>query len=84
MSLSLISSLSESHGKGSNDLVPLVSGERLKVQVMAESDGVKILGETLPGLSLVLVCASSNCSFTGSFSSNEINHELISLGSGTI
>ncbi len=34
--------------------------------------------------SVVLVCASRNCSFTGSLCSNEVSHELILLGSGTI
>ena len=51
---------------------------------MGEPDGGEVLVEPSPRPSLVLVCASRNCSFTGSFSSNEINHELISLGNGTI
>jgi hypothetical protein len=47
-------------------------------------DGIEVLGEAIPRPSVVLVCASCNCSFTGSFSSNEVSHELISLGSGTM
>ena len=84
MSLSRVSSLPESHGKGSNDFVPLGSGEGLEVHVVAESNGGEVHGESLPRPSLVLVCASRNCSFTGSFCSNEVSHKLISLGSCTI
>ena len=51
---------------------------------MADLDGFEILGEAVPGLSLVFVCASRNCSFTGSSISNKVDHELILLGSGTI
>ena len=51
---------------------------------MGESNGVEVLVEPSPRPSLVLVCASRNCSFTGSLSSNEVNHELISLGNCTI
>ena len=67
-----------------NDLVSLRSCEGIEEEVVADSNGFKILGEAVPQPSLVLVCASRNCSFTGSFSSNKVNHELILLGSGTI
>jgi hypothetical protein len=77
-------SLSESHGKGSNDLVSLGSGEGVEEDVVAGSNGLKIPGETVPRLSVVLVCASRNCSFTGSFCSNKVSHELILLGSSAI
>ncbi len=51
---------------------------------MADADDSEVLGESVPRLSLVLVCTSRNCSFTGSLCSNEVSHELILLGSGTI
>ncbi len=84
MSFARISSLPESHGKGSDELVPLGSGEGLEVHVVAESDGGEVHGELSPRPSLVLVCVSRNCSFTGSFLSNEVSHELILLGSGAM
>jgi hypothetical protein len=71
-------------GKSSNDLVSLRSCEGIKEDAVAISDGFEILGEPVPQPSLVLVCVSRNCSLIGSFSSNEVNHELILLGSGTI
>ncbi len=76
--------LLESHGKSSDDLVSLGSGEGVEKDIVANSDGLKVSGETVPRPSVVLVCASHNCSFTGSFCSNEVSHELISLGSGAI
>ncbi len=76
--------LPESHGKGSDDLVSLGSGEGVEEDVVANSYGLKVSGEMVPRQSVVLVCASRNCSFTGSFCSNEVSHELISLGSGAI
>ncbi len=51
---------------------------------MANANGSEVLGESVPRLSMVLVCASRNCSFTGTHCSDEVSHELISLGSGTI
>jgi hypothetical protein len=60
------------------------SCEGVKEDIVAESDGLEVLGETSPRPSLVLVCASRNCSFTGSFCSNDVSHELISLGSGAM
>ena len=53
-------------------------------RVVAESDGVEIHGELSPRPSLVVMCASRNCSFTGSFCSNKVGHELILLGSSTL
>ena len=74
----------ESHGKGTDDLVSLGSCEGAKENVVADSNGLEVSGEALPRLSLVLVCASRNCSLAGSFCSNEVGHELISLGSGAM
>ena len=37
---------------------------------VAEADGSKVFGETVPRLRVVLVCASCNCSFAGSFRRN--------------
>jgi hypothetical protein len=76
--------LLESHGKDSDDLVSLGSGEGVKEDVVANSDGLEVSGETVPQPSMVLVCASHNCSFTGSFCSNKVSHKLILLGSGAI
>ncbi len=45
--------------------------------IVTEANGAKILGEAVPQLSVVLVCAPRNCSFTGNFCSNEISHKLI-------
>jgi hypothetical protein len=84
MSWSQKASLPESHGKGSNDLISLGSGEGVEEDVVADSNGLKIPRETVPRLSMVLMCASHNCSFTGSFCSNEVSHKLILLGSGAI
>ncbi len=84
MSWSQKMSLPESHGKGFNDLVLLGSGEGVKEDVVADSNGLEIPGEMVPRPSVVLVCASRNCSFTGSFCSNEVSHKLILLGSGAI
>ncbi len=78
------SPLPESHGKGSDDLALLGSCEGVEKDVVANSDGLKVSGETVPRPSVVLVCASHNCSFMGSFCSNEVSHELILLGSGAI
>ncbi len=84
MSWSQKLSLSESHGKSFNDLVLLRSHEGVKEDVEADADGFKIPGEMVPQPSVVLVCASRNCSLTGSFCSNKVSHKLISLGNGTI
>jgi hypothetical protein len=62
--------LSESHDKGSDDPVSLRSCEGVKEDVIADADGSKVFGEPVPQLSVVLVCASCNCSFAGSFSRN--------------
>ncbi len=78
------SSFTESHGKGIDDLVSLESCEGVEEDVVADSDGLEVSGEASPRPSLVLVCASRNCSLTGSFCSNEVSHELILLGSGAI
>ncbi len=48
MSWSQKLSLPESHGKGSNDLVLLRSGEGVKEDVIADADGSKVLGESVP------------------------------------
>jgi hypothetical protein len=77
-------SLPESHGKGSNDLVSLGSCEGVEEDVVTNSNGLEVSGEKVPRLSMVLVCASHNCSFTGSFCSNKVSHELILLGIGAI
>jgi hypothetical protein len=61
----------ESQGKGANDLVLLGSGDEVKENVVAESDGIKVSGEASPRPSLVLMCASRNCSFTGCFCNND-------------
>ncbi len=74
----------ESQGKGPNDLVLLGSGKGVKEDIMAESDGLEVSREALPQLSLVLVCASRNCSFTRNFCSNKVSHELILLGSSAM
>jgi hypothetical protein len=76
--------LPESHGKGSIDLVSLGSCEGVKEDVVANSNGLKVSGEMVPRPSVVLVCASRNCSFMGSFCSNKVSHKLILLGSGAI
>jgi hypothetical protein len=78
------SPFTESHGKGTNDLVLLGTCEGVKEDVVANSDGLEVLGEASPRPSLVLVCASRNCSLTGSFCSNEVSHVLILLGSGAM
>ncbi len=83
MSWSQKLSLPESNGKSSNDLVSLRSCEGVEKDVVANANGFKIPGETVPQLSVVLVCASCNCSFTGSFCSNEVSHKLILLGNCT-
>ena len=62
----------------------LGSCEGVEEDVVADSDGLEVSGEASPRPSLVLVCASRNCSLTGSFCSNEVSHELISLGSGAM
>ena len=67
-----------------DDLVLLRSCEGIKEDVLANSAGIETLGEAVPQPSLIPVCASRNCSFMGSFSSNKVNHELILLDSGTI
>ncbi len=77
-------SFPESNGKGSNDLVLLSSCKGVKEGVMADSDASKVLGETVPRSSVVLVCASCNCSRMGSISSNAVSHKLILSGSGAI
>jgi hypothetical protein len=77
-------SLPESHVKSSDDLVLLRSSKRVKEDVVADADGFEIPGETVPRPSVVLVCASCNCSFMGSFCSNKVSHKLILLGNGTI
>jgi hypothetical protein len=82
MSWSQKSSLPESHGKSSDDLALLRSYEGVEEDVEANANGFEIPGETQP--SVVLVCASRNCSFTGSFCSNNVSHKLILLGNGTI
>ncbi len=79
MSWSQKLSLSESHGNGANDLVSLGSREGVEEDVVADTDGSKVLGP-----SVVVVCAFRNCSFMESFSSNKVSHELILLGSGAI
>jgi hypothetical protein len=84
MSWSQKLSLPESHGKGANDLVSLGSCEGVKEDVVADTDRSEVLGKTVTQPSVVVVCASCNCSFTGSFSSNEVSHKLISLGIGVI
>ncbi len=73
-------SLPESHGKGANDLVLFGSCERVEEDIVANADGSEVLGELLPQPSVVLVCASCNCSFPGNFCSNKVSHELILLG----
>ncbi len=65
-------------------LVLLGSCEGVEEDVVANSDGLKVSGEMVPRPSVVLVCASRNCSFTGSFCSNEVSHKLFSLDSGAI
>jgi len=77
-------SFPHSHGKASDDLVSLGTGERVEESVVGEADGVEVEAEAFPRPRSVVVCASRNCSFTGSFSSDEVSHELISLGSCTI
>jgi hypothetical protein len=74
----------KSHGKGTDDLVLLGSCEGVKEDVVADSNGLEVLGKASPRPSLVLVCASRNCSLTGSFCSNKVSHKLISLGSGAM
>jgi hypothetical protein len=77
-------SLPESHNKGTNDLVSLESCKGGEEDVMVDSDGSEVLGETVPQPSIIVVCASRNCFFTGSFISNKVSHKLILLGSGAI
>jgi hypothetical protein len=74
-------SLPESHGKSTKDFVSLGSCEGVEEEVEANANGSKVLGESLPQPVVVCVCASHNCSFTGSFCSNKISHALISLES---
>ncbi len=62
----------------------LGSCEEVKEDVMTEANGAEVLGETVPRPSMILVCASRNCSFMGSFCSDEISHKLILFGRGTI
>jgi hypothetical protein len=78
------SPFTESHGKGTDDLVSLGSCEGVEEDVVADSNGLEVLGKALPRPSLVLVCASRNCSLMGSFCSNEASHELILLGSSAM
>ncbi len=84
MSWSQKSPLPESHGKSSDDIVSLRSRKGVKEDVVANTNGFEIPGEMVPLPSVVLVCASRNCSFTGSFCSNKVSHKLILLGNGTI
>ncbi len=74
----------DSHGKDTNDFVALGSCEGVKEDILTETNGAKVLSEVVPQPNVVLVCASCNFSFTGSFCSDEISHELILLGRGTI
>ncbi len=84
MSCCLKFSLPESHGKRANDLVSSGSCEGVEEDFVANANGSKVLGELLPQQSMVLMCVSCNCSFTGSFCSNEVSHKLILLGRVTI
>jgi hypothetical protein len=48
MSWSQKSSLPESHGKGANDLVLLGSCEGVEEDIVADTNGSKVLGEMVP------------------------------------
>ena len=65
--------LSDSHGRGVNDLIAVGSCEGVEEDVVAETNGCEVLSKSIP-----------TCSFTGIFSSNEVSHELILFGSVTI
>jgi hypothetical protein len=73
-------SLPKCHGRSTKDLVLLGSCEGVKEEVVANTNGSKVLDESLSRPVVVFVCASHNCSFTGSFCSNEVCHDLILLG----
>ncbi len=66
--------LSDSHGRGVNDLIAVGSCEGVEEDVVAETNnGCEVLSKSIP-----------TCSFTGIFSSNEVSHELILFVSVTI
>jgi hypothetical protein len=77
-------SLLENHGTGANDLVLLGSHEGVEEDIVADTDGSEELGKTVPHSSMFVMCASCNYSITGSFSSNNVSHELILLGSSAL
>jgi hypothetical protein len=56
----------------------------IKEDVVTKANGCMELGEAVSQPSVILVCASRNCSFTSSFFSNKISQELILLGRGAI
>ena len=84
MSRSRESPFAVSHGKCSHESDALRSCEAVEEGVVPESDGLCVSNPSSPRPILVLVCFSCNCGFTGSIRSNEVSHETISLGSGTI
>jgi hypothetical protein len=70
------------YGKCSHESDVLKSCESVEEEVVSKSNGFCVCTPSPPGLILVLVCR--NCGFTGSIRSNQVSHETISLGSGTI
>ncbi len=57
--------------------------KRFKEEVVVSNELV-IFPSSFPCPSLLLVCSSLYCGFTGNLSSNAVSHEVISLGRGRI
>ncbi len=53
-------------------------------KVIAKSDTFAVLGVTIPLLSFIVRCVSTNCYLAGSRCSSEVNHETTLFGSRTI
>ena len=73
-----------SHGKIPQDCKFVLSGHSVEEIVAVETNAVAILGVAGSRPSVLLVCTSANSFFCGNQSSNEVSHEIILLGSGTI
>ena len=81
----LKSPLAESHhGKGPHEAFLSSLRELVEEMSLLEPSGVAPLGPAAPRPSLVLVCLSCNCIFTGSLCSKEVSQETILLGNGAI
>ena len=78
------SPLTQSHGERAKKSVPAASPEAVKEHIVGDSNRSAPLNPSSPRPSLILVCLSRNCSFTGSLRSSEVSQETISFGTGRI